>query len=143
MTNTLENLTQLCKEWFAANRAKNNANNQERKLKEKIQIVSVQYLDSIPPNLRSNRPLAVEISDTEELIIEPSKTWTDEEVDPKKLFESDPEYFWSIVSVPKGVVIAKFGEKGAAKLMRTVTKTDFKMEKKKKTGVFPKESFTV
>lgn len=135
MANPLEAIEKLAKLWYAANRAKNNANNDERKLKEKLQVESVKYLESIPANLRSNAPLTVEISETEELEIEPSKTWTEEEVDPKKLFEQDPSYFWSIVSVPKGVIIAKFGEKGAAKLMRTVTKTDFKMSKKKKTGM--------
>jgi hypothetical protein len=128
---SVEKITTLAKEWFNANRQKNNANNAERKTKEQLQIEVTQHLESIPANLKSNSPFTVEIDDTIELQLG-NETWTEEEIDPKKLLEMHPEYFWTIVSVAKGTVINKLGEKEAAKLMRTVTKSAFKIEKIKK-----------
>lgn len=127
-----EKMNEVGKDWFNANRDKNDANNRERKAKEQLQKEVVQYLESIPENLKSNRPVTIEISETMELEVG-TETWQEEEIDAKKLFESNPTLFWSIVSIPKGAIIAALTEKGAAKLMRTVTKTDFKIKKVKKT----------
>jgi hypothetical protein len=128
----IDKINKLGVEWFNANRDKNDGANRERKAKEQLQKEVIQYNDSIPVHLKSNRPVSIEISDTVELEVG-VETWPDEEIDAKKLFQENPDLFWSLCSIPKGAVISAIGEKGAAKLMRTVSKTDFKIRKVKKT----------
>jgi hypothetical protein len=119
MTNNVDKRTQMALDWLEANRNKNDWNNKEDKLKKQL----------VKEAAHGN--FTVDIDDQTEVQVG-FFTDTKEEIDPKALFKKDPEAFWLLVSVPKGAVEAQFGEKDAAKMCRTVTKSDFKVKKVKK-----------
>lgn len=111
--------TQMAIDWLEANRNKNDWNNAETKLKKSLIKEAAQGNFTVEIDPKTD----VEVG---------FFTDTCEEIDPKALFKKDPDTFWQLVSVPKGAVEAKFGDKDAAKMCRTVTKSDFKVRKVKK-----------
>ncbi len=118
-----ENADRIVTEAFKyeeANRLKNVYNNQERKAASELEKM---FSNAKPGELRT-----VDISDQLSLEIG-YVTENTEEIDPKKLLELDPNYFWDNVSFSMTNVINKFGEKTAANISRPVPKTKFKIVK--------------
>jgi hypothetical protein len=111
-------ITKLALDWFETNASKNKLIYEERKLVEQLKKAAA----------TDNR--VVEVSKDIELHIG-WVSWKEEEIDPKKLFETNPQVFWELCSIPKTAAIAALGDKGAAKVMRTISKNDFKVKKEK------------
>lgn len=119
---TKKHLTQVAKDWVDANTRKNKGTSDEKK-QRKILESSIAKLNELE---------TFEISDTLSLEV----GWKDEqteEVDAQKLFKENPNLFWSLVTVSKTALESAIGDKGAAKLMRPVTKNTFKINKIKKS----------
>lgn len=113
-------VVQAAFEYEEANRLKNSYIKKERD--------ATSALEKLFANSPTGTTRTVEISDQLSLEI----GYVDvkgEEIDPKKLLELDPEYFWDNVGFAMTNVINKFGEKTAASISRPVTTTKFKISK--------------
>jgi hypothetical protein len=106
--------------WIEANSQKNKGQSAERKAAEQLKKL-----------VAGDTKRIVGIDDKTEVhvgwFVEQS-----EEIDPKKLFQTNPKLFWELVGIPKTNCIAAMGEKEAAKVMMTKTATNFRVRKEKK-----------
>lgn len=116
----LDTFTTTAIQYYEINANKNKLISSERKIQEQLKKM-------VAPD---DKVRSVEIDANNALDIG-WVTEQSEEIDPKKLFELDKDAFWELVSIPKTAAIAHLGEKRAAKVMRTATKHDFKIKKRK------------
>jgi hypothetical protein len=107
-------------DYYNANLTKNSAQSQERKA---LQAAEKHYSGL-------NAPFELVVSETLTLVAG-YDTVDSEEIDPRKLFESDPVAFWKLVDVPITNAKAMLGDKVVAKITRPVKKTSFKIKKVK------------
>lgn len=116
-------LLAIARAWFNANSRKNEANNEEKKLREQLEkALADKGIQSFP------------ISESMTLDMG-WRTVEDEEVDVQKLFKENPNLFWTLCSVSKTELVKQIGAKDAAKFTRPLKKNVFKIDKKK-TPVF-------
>lgn len=122
-TATPEQIEFAARSWFDANAAKNKAASKEKKER-----------DFLEKNLVDKGLTTVVISESMDLEI----GWEnvpDEEVDVQKLFKENPNLFWTLCTIPKTALVKELGPKGAAKVMRPITKNQFKFNKIKKAVI--------
>lgn len=112
----------LMVDWFNANQDKNAAATRERNANKELEALFVDngVKESVVHRVGDRQFLEAAIVAVES-----------EEIDPRSLFEKDPEMFWKLVKVPKTEAIKQMGELAVAKVSRVVTTEAFKITKHK------------